>query len=280
MACFEACELLGLFLEPPTPPDTSGIIQAMLPGELRNTVAEAGGLIGKQPIEFLELVVLRRRHFAETLQSGGPLRHIARAKDKLLCREQYLAAAEAYIRGIERRVAAGLDPRIASVASLFVSRWDSGVKDKVPAPLRNRLGIAVAMQSYKAYRDLLASPRWQSLARIGAHPQRLLWASTGTKDPAASESLYVEALAAPDTINTIPEKTLLAFAGHGASLRALPVDGGDAERVLAEFANAGIDTTALAAELQRDGAAAFTKSWSELMIRIAQKSEALAEAGG
>ena len=197
----------------------------------------------------------------------------------LFSREQYLDAAEAYIRGIERRIAAGLDPRIASVASIFVSRWDVAIKDKVPAALRNRLGIAIAMRTYKAYRDLLAAPRWQALARNGAPAQRLLWASTGTKDPAASASLYVEALAAPDTINTMPEKTLLAFAAHGAVAHTLPADGGDAEQVLAEFRREGIDDAALAADLQRDGAAAFTKSWGELMRRIAEKSQTLAAAG-
>ena len=196
----------------------------------------------------------------------------------LFSREQYLAAAEAYLRGIERRVAAGLDPRIASVASIFVSRWDVAVKDKVPAALRNRLGIAIAMRTFKAYTELLASARWQTLARLGAHPQRLLWASTGTKDPAASESLYVEALAAPRTINTMPEKTLIAFAERGVVANLLPADGGDAEQVLSEFTRAGIDTAALARDLQRDGAAAFTKSWSELLRRIADKSAMLTEA--
>ena len=197
----------------------------------------------------------------------------------LFSREQYLAAAHAYVRGIERRIASGLDPRIASVASLFVSRWDAAVKDKVPPALRNRLGIAIAMRTYNAYRDLLASSRWQALARAGAHPQRMLWASTGTKDPAASESLYVEALAAPDTINTMPEKTLLAFAASGAAGRTMAVDVGDAERVMAEFARAGVDIDALAQNLQRDGAAAFAKSWAELMARIAQKTEAQPRAG-
>ena len=153
----------------------------------------------------------------------------------LFSREQYLAAAEAYLRGIERRIAAGLDPRVASVASLFVSRWDKAVSDTVPADLRNRLGIAIAARTYRAYRELLASPRWRKLAAAGARPQRLLWASTGTKDPKASETLYVEALAAPDTINTIPEKTLRAFAEHGELKGAMAEDGGDAEAVLARF---------------------------------------------
>ena len=197
----------------------------------------------------------------------------------LFSREQYLAAAEAYLRGIERRIAARRDPRVASVASLFVSRWDKAVADKVPPELRNRLGIAVGGRTYRAYRELLASPRWKQLAAAGARPQRLLWASTGTKDPKASDTLYVEALAAPDTIDTMPEKTLRAFAEHGQIKGVMAEDGGDAEAVLASFTKAGIDTAALAIELQRDGAQAFTKSWKELMTRIADKSDALAHAG-
>ncbi|TMH01928.1 MAG: transaldolase [Betaproteobacteria bacterium] len=197
----------------------------------------------------------------------------------LFSREQYVAAAEAYLRGIERRIAAGRDPRVASVASLFVSRWDKAVADKVPPELRNRLGIAIGGRTYRAYRELLASPRWEKLAAAGARPQRLLWASTGTKDPKASDTLYVEALAAPDTIDTMPEKTLRAFAEHGELKSVMAEDGGDAEAVLAKFATAGIDTDALALQLQRDGAQAFTKSWKELMTRIADKSDALAHAG-
>jgi len=197
----------------------------------------------------------------------------------LFSREQYIAAAEAYLRGIERRIAARRDPRVASVASLFVSRWDKAVGDKVPPDLRNRLGIAIGGRTYRAYRELLASPRWKKLAAAGARPQRLLWASTGTKDPKASDTLYVEALAAPDTIDTMPEKTLRAFAEHGQIKGVMAEDGGDAEAVLASFTKAGIDTAALALELQRDGAQAFTKSWTELMTRIADKSDALAHAG-
>jgi transaldolase len=161
------------------------------------------------------------------------------------------------------------------VASLFVSRWDVAVKDKVAPGLRNRLGIAIAQRTYKAYRELLASPAWRKLAAAGAHPQRLLWASTGTKDADASDTLYVEALAAPDTINTIPDKTLLAFADHGRVSGVLPSDGGDAEQVIAEFAAVGVDDAALAAKLQREGAQAFDKSWNELLDCIADKSEAL-----
>jgi transaldolase len=197
----------------------------------------------------------------------------------LFSRAQYLAVAEAYMRGIERRLAAKRDPRVASVASLFVSRWDKAVGDNAPAELRNRLGIAIGGRTYRAYRELLASPRWRKLLAAGARPQRLLWASTGTKDPKASDTLYVEALAAPDTIDTIPENTLRAFADHGELNGVMAEDGGDAETVLANFARAGIDTDALATELQRDGAQAFVKSWKELMTRIADKSHALAHAG-
>ena len=197
----------------------------------------------------------------------------------LFSREQYLAAGQAYMRGIERRIAAGLDPRVASVASVFVSRWDKAVADKVPAELRNRLGIAIGQRTYRAYRELLASERWIRLTQQGAQPQRLLWASTGTKDPGASDTLYIEALAAPDTVNTMPEKTLRALADHGVIHAAMAVDGGDAETMLARYAQAGIDIAALATQLQTDGASSFVKSWQELMQRIADKSRALAGAG-
>jgi transaldolase len=193
----------------------------------------------------------------------------------LFSREQYLAAAEAYMRGIGRRIAEGLDPKVGSVASIFVSRWDVAVKDKVPQQFRNRLGIAIAKRAYKAYRELLAGPRWQKLAAAGAQPQRLLWASTGTKDPDASDTLYIEALAAPDTINTIPDKTLHAFADHGELSGVLPVDGGDADQVLAEFTRAGVDDAALAAQLQREGTESFDKSWQDLLRRIDSKSAKL-----
>jgi len=193
----------------------------------------------------------------------------------LFSREQYLAAANAYLRGIERRIAAGLDPKVDSAASLFVSRWDVAVKDKVPHELRNRLGIAIAKRTYKAYRELLASPRWLALEAAGARVQRLLWASTGTKDPQALDTLYIEVLAAPDTINTIPDKTLLAFADHGQVSGALPVDGGDAEHVIAEFRRLRVDDAALADQLQVEGAQAFDKAWADLVDCIAAKGEAL-----
>lgn len=190
----------------------------------------------------------------------------------LFSREQYLAVAEAYLRGVERRLSAGRDPRIASVASLFVSRWDKAVEKSVPGHLRNRLGIAVAQRTYRAYRELLASPRWERLRAAGAMPQRLLWASTGTKDPKAPDTLYVDALAAPDTINTMPEKTLEACADHGRIAGAMAIDGGNAEQTLAEFAGAGIDVGSVAGDLQREGAESFVRSWNGLMQRIADKS--------
>jgi transaldolase len=190
--------------------------------------------------------------------------------------EQYLAAAEAYLRGIERRVAAGLDPKIQSVASIFVSRWDAAVHDKVAAPLRNRLGIAVARRIYRAYRQLLDSERWRKLAAVGADPQRVLWASTGTKDPKAPDTLYIEALAAPDTVNTMPEATLLAYADHGKLGEAMPADGGDADALLSEFQRSGVEQAPIAAQLQREGARAFTKSWEDLLACLASKSATLA----
>jgi len=196
----------------------------------------------------------------------------------LFSREHYLAVAEAYMRGIERRIAAGLDPRVGSVASLFVSRWDRAVSDKVPPELRNRLGVAIARRTYRAHCDLIAGKRWRALAAKGALKQRMLWASTGTKDPKASPALYVDALAAPETIDTMPEKTLLAFAAQGSVGAPMRVDGDDAEEVLASFAKAGIDVDALAAKLQLEGAQSFVKSWQELMRSIAGKSAALVTA--
>jgi transaldolase len=197
----------------------------------------------------------------------------------LFAREHYVAAAEAYQRGIERRLAAGLAPAVGSVASVFVSRWDAAVMGKVPEELRDRLGIAVAKQTYKAYRALLDSPRWQRLYNDGARPQRLLWASTGTKDPKASDVLYIKSLAAPFTVNTMPEGTLKALADHGEVGPLLPAHGGDCEEVLARFAGAGTDVKALAARLQDEGAKSFVKSWQELLEVITSKSEAIKKAG-
>jgi transaldolase len=185
----------------------------------------------------------------------------------------YQAAAEAYLRGIERRLEAGLDLRVASVASLFISRWDVASNPQLPVELQHKLGIAIARQTYHAYRELLASTRWQRLAAAGAKPQRLLWASTGTKDPSAPDTLYVSALAAPDTIDTIPEKTLHAFADHGRLQGVMPADGGDAEVVRLQISRAGVDIEALAAKLQQDGAQSFVKSWQQLLQRIAEKSD-------
>jgi transaldolase len=196
----------------------------------------------------------------------------------LFSAEQYLAAAEAYMRGVERRIEVGLGPMVWSVASVFISRWDKAVMGKAPEHLRDKLGIAVAKRTYKTYREMLNPPRWQLLANAGAHPQRLLWASTGTKDPEASDILYVKALAAPFTVTTIPEATLYDFADHGTVGRLMPAGGGDAEKMLAKFAQAGVSYDHLAADLQREGADAFVKSWKELLASINSKS-ALKAAG-
>lgn len=197
----------------------------------------------------------------------------------LFSREQYIAQADAYMRGIERRIADGLSPYVGSVASVFISRWDAAVLGKTPEALRAKLGIAVAKRIYAAYAELLGSPRWLRALNAGARPQRLLWASTGTKDPEASDILYVENLAAPFTVNTMPEKTLKAFADHGRTDAILRPGGGDGEETLARFAEAGIDIDALAAKLQEDGAKAFVKSWTDLMQVIASKSAMLEKAG-
>ena len=190
----------------------------------------------------------------------------------LFSTEQYLAAAHAYVRGIERRLAGGLDPKVGSVASIFVSRWDKATADKLPAALANRVGIASAMRSYREYVALFKSERWLALERRGARPQRLLWASTGTKDPALPDTLYLDALGAPDTVNTIPEKTLLAFADHGRASAAMPTDGGDCETMLAAIEAAGINMAQLAATLQREGEKSFNDSWTSLMGVIREKA--------
>lgn len=193
----------------------------------------------------------------------------------LFSREHYLDAAEAWLRGVERRLDAGLDPNVGSVASLFVSRWDGAVADKVTAEMKNRLGIAMAKRTYKASLDMMRSPRWQRVIKAGVRPQRLLFASTGTKDPMASDILYVNALPAPDTVNTMPEATLLALAGYDKIGPVLSADGGDCEQVLSEFTEAGIDLDALAARLQDDGAKSFVRSWNELLTVISSKSKTL-----
>ena len=197
----------------------------------------------------------------------------------LFSREQYVAAAEAFLRGIERRIEARLEPTVGSVASVFVSRWDAAVASKVPEALRNQLGIAIAKRTYKAYRTLLSSPRWQRVYNLGARPQRLLWASTGTKDPNASDILYIKALAAPFTVNTMPEGTLKALAEHSELGPILPADGGDCEQVLAQFTKAGVDVDALAAQLQDEGAKSFVKSWTDLLTVIKSKETDLKSTG-
>jgi len=218
--------------------------------------------------------VAGREAIEESIYAGIPVNVTL-----LFSTDQYLAAAEAYMRGIERRIQEDLDPAVSSVASLFISRWDVAVADQVPDGLRNRLGIAVGKRTYRAYRELLDSDRWQKLADEGARPQRLLFASTGTKDPNASDVLYIEAFAAPNTINTMPDKTLLAFADHGEVGDPIPPDGGDADEVLAAFQSAGFDTDELAARLQREGAEAFNKSWNDLLESIESESRRLAATG-
>jgi transaldolase len=250
-------------------------VSPLLANDTASTVREAAQLYAQAQRANLFIKIPGTREgvpaIEESIFAGVPINVTL-----LFSPEQYIASAGAYMGGIERRIAAGLEPKVDSVASLFVSRWDVAVKDSVPKALRNRLGIAIAKRAYKVYRDLLASPRWRKLATAGARPQRLLWASTGTKDPNASDTLYIEALAAPDTINTIPEKTLHAFADHGQVKGTLPVDGGDAEEVLAEFKKIGVDHLALADQLQREGTESFDKSWQDLMDRIASKSATLA----
>jgi len=206
----------------------------------------------------------------ETIFAGVPVNVTL-----LFSREHYLDAAEAYLRGVERRIEAGLNPKVGSVASAFISRWDVALADRVPPALDNLLGIAVAGRIYKAYVDLLATPRWLRAYNAGALPQRLLWASTGTKDPRAPDTMYVKALAAPFTVNTMPEGTLKAFADHGEVGPAMAPDGGDCERVLARFDEPGVNLDDLAARLQDEGAKSFSKSWNDLMDVIASRSAAL-----
>ena len=257
---------MSLELSPTLAYDTAGSVAA----------AKALHARGARPNLFIKIPGTREGVPAieESIFAGVPINVTL-----LFSREQYVAAAEAYIRGVERRVAAGLNPYVPSVASLFVSRWDVAVAGKVPAALHEQLGIAIAKRTYKAYRDLLASDRWLRLLNFGARSQRLLWASTGTKDPKAPDVLYVKALAAPHTVNTMPEKTLLGLADHGEIGPMLPHDGGDAEEVLARFRQAGVDVDALAEQLQREGAAAFVKSWEDLLACVAEKSATLRKTG-
>jgi transaldolase len=253
-------------------------VSPLLAHDARSTLAEAKALHGRAQRGNLFIKIPGTREglaaIEEAIFAGVPINVTL-----LFSREQYVAAAEAYLRGIERRIAAGLKPDVASVASLFVSRWDVAVSGKVPEALSNRLGIAVAQRAYKAYCDLIASPRCQRAMNAGARPQQLLLASTGTKDPKASDVLYVEALAAPLTVNTMPEPTLKAFAEHGELGAAMRADGGDCETTLAAFARVGINIDALAARLQDEGAAAFAKSWNELMAVIASKSAMVEKIG-
>ncbi|HLX44553.1 MAG TPA: transaldolase [Bryobacteraceae bacterium] len=252
-------------------------VSPLIAHDTASTIAAAKELHGRagRPNLFIKIPGTKEGLPAieETIFAGIPINVTL-----LFSREQYLAAADAYLRGIERRIAAGLNPDVASVASVFISRWDAAVAGNAPAQLTNQLGIAIAKRTFRAYRDLLNSERCQRVFNFGARPQRLLWASTGTKDPKASDTLYIKALAAPLTVNTMPEATLKAFGDHGEAAATLPSDGGDAEEVLAQFAKAGIDVDALAAQLQDDGAKSFVKSWEELMGVIAAKSAALKKA--
>lgn len=252
-------------------------VSPLLAHDTANTLAAAKDLHGRagRPNLFIKIPGTKEGLPAieEAIFAGVPINVTL-----LFSREQYLAAAEAFLRGIERRIDAGLKPEVGSVASVFISRWDAAVMGKVPEALNDRLGIAIAKRTYKTYRQLLSSPRWQRVYNAGARPQRLLWASTGTKDPKASDVLYIKALAAPFTVNTMPEGTLEAFAEHGEIGPMLPADGGDCEEVLAQFSKAGIDIDALAAQLQDEGAKSFAKSWNELMAVIASKCAALKKA--
>ena len=252
-------------------------VSPLLAHDTASTIAAAKDLHGRagRPNLFIKIPGTKEGLPAieEAIAAGIPVNVTL-----LFSREQYVAAAEAFLRGIERRIAAGLNPHVGSVASVFISRWDTAVAGKVPDQLQNRLGIAIAKRTFKAYRDLLNSDRWQRVYNFGARPQRLLWASTGTKDPKASDTLYVKALAAPFSVNTMPEATLKAFGDHGEVGSALQADGGDAEEVLAQFAKAGVDVDALAAQLQDEGAKSFVKSWDELMGVIDMKSAALKKA--
>ena len=249
-------------------------VSPKLADDAQATIKQAAELYGRAEDNFFIKIPgteAGRTAIEETIFAGIPVNVTL-----LFDREQYLGAADAYMRGLERRVEAGLNPDVASVASVFVSRWDAAVTDTVPDELRDKLGLAIGKRTYAAYRELLDSDRAMRLRNEGAKAQRLLWASTGTKDPDASDVLYIEGLAAPFTVNTMPEKTMKAFADHGTAGETLPIDGGDAEEVLKAFNDAGIDTDALATKLQDDGAAAFVKSWDELLGTIAAQTPSAA----
>jgi transaldolase len=252
-------------------------VSPLLAHDTKSTVAEAKDLHtrAQRPNLFIKIPGTKEGLPAieEAIFAGIPINVTL-----LFSAEQYVAAADAYMRGIERRIEAGLKADVCSVASIFISRWDAAVAGKVPHALNNQLGIAVSKRAYKAYRGLLGSPRWMRAYNAGARPQRLLWASTGTKDPKSSDVLYVQALAAPFTVNTIPEATLKALADHGVVSATMPIDGGDSDEVLARFAAAGIDVQALADQLQDEGAKAFVKSWNDLTDVITSKSTVLKRA--
>ena len=252
-------------------------VSPLLAHDTKSTVAEAKDLHtrAQRPNLFIKIPGTKEGLPAieEAIFAGIPINVTL-----LFSAEQYVAAADAYMRGIERRIEAGLKADVCSVASIFISRWDVAVAGKVPEALNNQLGIAVSKRAYKAYRGLLGSPRWMRAYNAGARPQRLLWASTGTKDPKSSDVLYVQALAAPFTVNTIPEATLKALADHGVVSATMPIDGGDSDEVLARFAAAGIDVQALADQLQDEGAKAFVKSWNDLTDVITSKSTVLKRA--
>jgi len=252
-------------------------VSPLLAHETKSTVAEAKDLHARAQRPNLLIKIPGTKEglpaIEEAVFAGIPINVTL-----LFSAEQYVAAADAYMRGVERRIEAGLKAGVCSVASIFISRWDVAVAGKVPEALNNQLGIAVSKRAYKAYLGLLGSPRWMRAYNAGARPQRLLWASTGTKDPKSSDVLYVQALAAPFTVNTIPEATLKAFADHGALGATMPIDGGDSDEILARFAAAGIDVQALADQLQDEGAKTFVKSWNDLMSVIMSKSSVLKRA--
>ena len=253
-------------------------VSPLLAHDTASTIAEAKDLYGRANKSNLFIKIPGTKEglpaIEEAIFAGVPINVTL-----LFSREQYVAAAEAFLRGIERRIDAGLKAEVESVASVFISRWDVAVAGKLPDGLRDQLGIAIAKRTYKAYRDLICSPRWQRIYNSGARAQRLLWASTGTKDPKASDVLYVKALAAPFTVNTMPEGTLKALADHGDISEIMSADGGDCEAILGQFAKAGIDVDALAKQLQEEGAKSFVNSWNELMGVIASKSATLKKAG-
>jgi transaldolase len=252
-------------------------VSPVLAHDTKTTIAEAKDLHRRagRPNLFIKIPGTKEGLPAieETIFAGIPVNVTL-----LFSREHYLAAADAYLRGVERRIAAGLNPNVGSVASLFISRWDVAVAGKTPDALNDKLGIAIGERVYKAYSDLLRLPRWRRAFNAGARPQRLLFASTGTKDPKASATLYVQGLAAPLTVNTMPENTLKAFAAHGDLGSLMSADGRDCEAVLAAFGKAGVDIETLAAKLQDDGASSFVASWNELLAVIASKSAALGSA--